>query len=465
MGGTIDTYRYTREYRISNAHLFRECLQKAGVNLEMTDEELTDRIIENITDYHRWNRQSHIELPSRLIWSRYVFPDLNPAVFETLGEELSFLYETRFYIREVRPEIPGVLRSIQEMGLKIGVVSNTPSLRQVPYNLEEYGIRDFVSVVVLSSEYGRRKPDPAIFYYAARQANAPTGSCAFVGDKINRDILGARRAGFGLAVKIHHMYDDGEQDDGAAPDATISNMEELLPLLEEAIKEGARAATRLQGRKIKAIFFDAGDILYHRPVKDLNLNEFLHGKQLNPAPNFEQEKQRLKDLAFSGKFPRHEYYRQVIRLYGLDDPQEIEEGVAAISLDDNTVAIPEGVPETINALKSMGYILGIITDTAMPFTRKLDWFDQYGFGRVWDLVISSKELGARKPAPCMYEEALAQTCLRPDEAVFIGHKTSELMGAHLVGLNTIAVNYDPDAKADYYIEKITDLLQVPILKI
>jgi len=36
------------------------------------------------------------------------------------AEELSFFFETRFYRREMRPEVPAVLEAIKEMGLKSG---------------------------------------------------------------------------------------------------------------------------------------------------------------------------------------------------------------------------------------------------------------------------------------------------------------------------------------------------------
>lgn len=465
MGGTIDTFRYTREYRVSNAHYFRECLLRAGITLDLTDEQIADKITRDISAYHRWNRESLIELRSAEIWSRYIFNDINvdPKVFAQIGEELSLIYETKFYMRVRRPEVPGVLQAIKEMGLKIGCVSNTASIDQVPYSLKEYGIYEYFDPIVLSSEYGRRKPDPSIFYYAARRADLPTGSCAFVGDKINRDILGARRAGFRLAVQIKHAYDDGETDKGATPDAVIHNMEELLPILEQAINEDEHQTQSKKERRIKAIFFDAGDILYYRPQKNLHLNKFLEGKDLKQAPDFEVKAKKIRDLAFSGKLPRHEYYRELLHLYGVDDPDEINNGMTAISLDDDTVSIPEGVPDTVNTLKSLGFIMGIITDTAMPFSRKLSWFDKHGFGRVWDVVISSKELGVRKPSPSMYQKALTQTGIRADEAVFVGHKTSELKGARELGLKTIAFNYDKGAPADYYIENFSDLLKVPLL--
>ena len=465
VGGTIENFRFTKEFRLNQVHYFRECLQGAGVLLPQNDQELTDLISAGITAYRKWTLTSQIELSTFEIWSKYVFTNLpiDPVALQQISEELSYIYETKFYLRELRPEIPEVLAAIQQMGLKIGCISNTQSLTQVPQTLENYQISQYFSPIVLSSQYGRRKPDPAIFYHAARLANLPTSACAYIGDKINRDVLGARKAGFRLALQIRHIYDDGEKDEGAVPDAIIHSMTELLPILEADMQCSKQNNHPVENKSIKAIFFDAGDILYHRPERDKYLKSFLSGKKIQPAPDFESERSRLKDLAFSGQIKRHDYYEKVIRLYGIEDEQDIQEGMAAISKDDDTVAIFSGVPETINKLKEKGYILGIITDTAMPFSRKLNWFDQYGFGQVWDVVISSKEIGVRKPNRIMYEEAIQQTGLKPSEAVFVGHKAYELEGARAVGFKTIAFNYEKHAVADVYIDNFSDLLQVPLL--
>lgn len=465
VGGTIESFRFTKEFRLNQVHYFRECLENAGIMLHKDDAELTELISTGITAYRKWNFSSQVELPTFDIWSKYVFNNIaiDLAALRSISEELSFLYETKFYIRELRPELPEVLAAIQLMGLKLGCISNTQSLTQVPRTLEKYGISQYFNPIVLSSQYGRRKPDPSIFFQAARLANLPTSACAYIGDKINRDVLGARRAGFRLALQIRHVYDDGEKDEGAVPDAIIHSMTELPPILEADLLHSRQSNHPVGENSVKAIFFDAGDILYHRPERDKHLRAFLAGKKTNPAPNFDSERSRLKDLAFSGQIKRHDYYEKVIRLYGIENEQEIQEGMAAISKDDDTVAIFNGVPETINLLKQKGYILGIITDTAMPFARKLNWFDQHGFGQVWDVVISSKEIGVRKPNRMMYEEAIQQTGLKPCEAVFVGHKAYELEGARAVGLKTIAFNYEKNAVADAYIENFSDLLQVPLL--
>ncbi len=465
VGGTLETYTCTREYRIQNTGVLRDLLTEAGIVLPLDDEQLYEVITSGIRDYRRWSIDSMIELSTSEIWSRYVFKDLvaDKEGLYKISEKLSCLYELFYYVREMRPEVPFVLAEIKKMGLRIGCISNTQSVTQVPTSLKKYGIAGYFDPVVLSSVYGRRKPDPSIFYYAARLANSPTGACAYVGDKINRDVLGAKKAGFTLAVQVKHDFDDGEKDGGAVPDAVIDDLSGLLPLLEDALRQGKNGTPDKASESVKAIFFDAGDILYYRPERDRYLNEFLAKHPHEHAANFETERKRIKDLAFSGQIKRHDYYRELIHLYGIDDAQLVEEGMQALSRDDDTVAIFEGVPETINHLKEMGYILGIITDTAMPFTRKLNWFDEHGFGRVWDVVISSKEVGVRKPAPMMYQEALNQTGIKPDEALFVGHKTHELDGARAVGLRTVAFNYDRDAKADIYIENFNDLLTIPLL--
>jgi putative hydrolase of the HAD superfamily len=466
VGGTLETFSCTRELRIANTSVFRKLMVEHGVELEMSDEALYEMITSGISAYRKWSIDSMIELGTFEIWSDYVFKhhEVPNNVLEKISEQLSYLYEMNYYVREMRPEVPSVLKAIKQLGLRIGCISNTQSVTQVPLTLKRYGIDEYFDTVILSSIYGRRKPDPSIFYQAARLANSPTGACAYIGDKINRDVLGSKRAGYQFSLQVKHNFDDGELDEGATPDAVFNDLSELIQFLERALNEECTTVQKCTACKVKAIFFDAGDILYYRPERNKHLQEFLDRRKATPVPGFEAERKRIKDLAFSGQMKRHDYYRELIRLYGITDPEGIEEGMRAVSLDDNTVAIVDGVPETVNALKDKGFLLGIITDTAMPFTRKLNWFDEHGFGRVWDVVISSKELGVRKPDPSMYEEAIHQTGLRPAEAVFVGHKTHELDGAHAVGLKTVAFNYDDDARADVYIEKFSDLLDISLLE-
>lgn len=462
MGGTIETFNFTHALRLEATAVIQQRLYQVGIDLRLRDEQLLAVITKGLERYKSWSVQTLDELPPLRVWSEYIFPEQDVELdrLAPIAEELSFLVETRFYCRTMRPEMPAVLEAIQQMGLKIGLISNVNSRGQVLANLEQYGIIHYFNPIVLSSTYGRRKPDPAIFHYAARLANAPASECVYVGDRINRDILGAQRAGFRLAVQIRHNFEQGEIDEGAIPDVVINNMTELVEVLHAEITHtSASKPTSL----IQAILFDAGDILYHRPHRGRQFNTFLRKLALNPDNPHIAEKEELANQAYQGQISQDDYREAIVRLYGVTQPELIERGKQIIGTEDNNVLFFSGVRETLVALKEMGYLLGIVTDTASPVYVKLRWFEKGGFGMVWDSIISSKELGVRKPDPRLYQAALRQLGLTADQAIFVGHKATELDGARAVGLKTVAFNYEKSAKADFYIEKFADLRKVHLL--
>ena len=346
------------------------------------------------------------------------------------------------------------------MGLKIGLISNVNSRGQVPTNLKEYGIFDYFHPIVLSSEYGSRKPDPAIFYHAARLANVPTSQCVYVGDRIARDIVGARRAGFGMAIQIRHDFDHGEDDRGATPDAVIGNMTRLLEILNA---ECDIQPMHPNPGKIQALIFDAGDILYFRPQRGSEFAAFLTGLGMEVNPNHRQQKKEIEYQAYRGQITHDEYREAIVRMYGITQPDLVARGKQALIDDDSNVQFFEGVAGTLSALKKQGFLLAIVTDTANSISTKLKWFERGGFGHVWDAIISSMDIGTRKPEPQIYQAALQQLGVTADQAVFVGHRASELAGALAIGMQTIAFNYDEDAQADFFIEKFSDLLKLPVL--
>jgi putative hydrolase of the HAD superfamily len=456
MGGTIETFGYTPELRQQATPAIADFLHQAGIDLPLRGTQLYEAIQSGLERYKRWSIQTMEELPAQRIWSEYVFAgmEIDPARLAAAADDLMVLVETRYYQRSMRPEIPQVLESLRQMGLKIGLISNVASRGLVPLNLETYAIRGYFDPVVLSSEYGRRKPDPAIFHYAARLADVPTSACAYVGDRVRRDIDGARRAGFGLAVQIKHDFRHGENDAGATPDALIEDMRELLDVLREA-----QASAPIPQPKVRAIIFDAGDILYYRTERGKYFTAFLRELGLEPDPALHQARKAIEHQAYRGQITHTAYREAVVRLYGVTRPDLVERGKQALIDDDANVVFFDGVKDTLLALKARGCLLAIITDTANSISAKLSWFERGGFGHVWDSIISSMDLGTRKPDPRIYQAAFRQLGVTPDQAVFVGHRAVELEGARAVGLRTIAFNYDPDARADCCIQRFADLPQ------
>ena len=247
MGGTIDTHSYDRTAGVRATEEIRLLLSRGGVTINLSDEELYDRINEGLAAYRQWREVSLIELPPEKVWREFVLKTrhLTPGQLEEVAEELAYTVETRYYQRSMRPEVPRVLETLRAMGLKLGIISNIQSRGQVPGDLCRYGIRHYFNPVVLSCEYGRRKPDPAIFRHAARLANTPARSCVHIGDRISRDILGAKRAGFALALQIRHAFKETPDPDTPKPDAVLDTMAELPALLEPAAASIKKYSTGL----------------------------------------------------------------------------------------------------------------------------------------------------------------------------------------------------------------------------
>ncbi len=168
------------------------------------------------------------------MWAEYILPDrgLSGERLAAAAEDLTFFYETHYQVRRLRPEAPAVLETLHQKGFRLAIISNIISRRLVPYKLEEYGIAHYFDPVVTSSIFGWRKPNERIFHEATRLMGLPPAACAYVGDTVSRDVIGARRAGYGLAIQIESFLTakiDGETG-GVRPDAVVRDLMEIVGL-------------------------------------------------------------------------------------------------------------------------------------------------------------------------------------------------------------------------------------------
>jgi putative hydrolase of the HAD superfamily len=466
MGGTIDTFWYSPEMRLQATPGLQQLLSAYGIDLNLSDAHLYNLVTGGLARYHQWRLETLEELPVSAVWRNYILADY-PYDFPQLdanADDLMVWIETQYYRRQMRPEMPSVLAEIQNLGYKIGLISNVTSHGQVPQNLCQYGIKHYFNPIVLSSEYGRRKPDPAIFHYAARLSNSPTSECIYIGDRISRDIVGAKRAGFKLAIQIRHDFNHGESDDGAIPDLIVNNMNELLELLKNEYQDRLNTSVdKKDTRKIKAVLFDADGVLYYRKNKDQELAPFIKAHAIPCPDNIEPEIAKLRHQAFIGQISFEQYKAGVLHLYGITDPALVAEGIATAIREKEQVNFWNDTLVTLKTLKARGLYLGIITDTAHPLHFKLSKLERGGIGNLWDSIIPSSEVGVQKPDPAIYRLALTQLGIEANQAVFVGHKSSELEGARNTGITTIAYNYEPGAKADIYIKQFSDLGHLDIL--
>jgi putative hydrolase of the HAD superfamily len=90
-------------------------------------------------------------------------------------------------------EVVPALERLRSAGYRLGLISNTEdNLRPV---LARTRLAAYFESLVLSSEVGSEKPDPAIFQEALRQMAVSPANAIFVGDFYSIDVVGARGVG------------------------------------------------------------------------------------------------------------------------------------------------------------------------------------------------------------------------------------------------------------------------------
>jgi FMN phosphatase YigB (HAD superfamily) len=216
---------------------------------------------------------------------------------------------------------------------------------------------------------------------------------------------------------------------------------------------------------VKAIFFNAKGVLYDRPAPDHYLQLFLeaHGLQLPSRDVLKKISPALKDQITRGRLVEGIYADAVLKACGVTSPVLFYEGEKAIQRDRaNIVLFPDAIP-TLGSLKERGFKLGIITDTIVPREEKIAWMKSCGLDIEWDAYVNSLELGTRKPDPLMYQEAMRRAGVVASGSVYVGRKKQELAGAKHEGMTTIAFNYAAGVEADVYLQKLSDLLELPFL--
>jgi HAD superfamily hydrolase (TIGR01662 family) len=170
---------------------------------------------------------------------RSALVELGVTVSDTEWSALRpLLYEAINHIVSPRLGCRETLETLTRQGYKIALISNTYWAGDLhDRHVAQYGLIDFLSVRVYSSDEPHQKPHPAIFQRTLEKIGATPSESVYIGDRIDVDIAGAHRAGM-KAVLIHSPYievDNAPQGDPAemTPDAAINELPDLPAILSQ----------------------------------------------------------------------------------------------------------------------------------------------------------------------------------------------------------------------------------------
>ena len=98
----------------------------------------------------------------------------------------------------------------------------------------------------------------------------------------------------------------------------------------------------------------------------------------------------------------------------------------------------EDTIEVLTAVKTAGLRTGVVTNRWLYGMRVLEDLAYFGLDHLIDALVSSEEVGFRKPHPFIFQKALERLAVRPDEAVMIGDSyEADILGARAAGIDAI----------------------------
>lgn len=226
MGGTLI------EFENSSWEVLNENCARQGYDF-LKKQKLIDIDYQSFVEYLRKEFEemwvSNNKILKEINFERMIF-----SLFKKLNLNITSDQKREFINRYYQPVteqislIPAAIETLnffREKHIKVGLLSNTIFPKR--FHLEElkrFGLDRYLDVAVFSSEVGFKKPHPLVFRTALEILGIDPESAAFVGDRIEEDIQGARQIGMKTILKIN---DKKESSGKIIPDAEINNLIEL----------------------------------------------------------------------------------------------------------------------------------------------------------------------------------------------------------------------------------------------
>lgn len=227
-----DTFRVIRKDEAYIRQARTEIAQLLGVKTDPMD--FYHEVIEPRYDkYREWALRFYCEAPVKELWTRWLAYDFDRERVEANADALTYAYRRTKGERVVTEGGADTVKELNARGYTLAIVSDLVGTREVDEWLDRDGLRPYFKSVQQSSICLVRKPHPAIYYYALEETGADAGKTCFVGDNLNRDIVGAKAAGLGMTIGVQYpgkvLPEINEEN---KPDMIIHHFAELLDIFQ-----------------------------------------------------------------------------------------------------------------------------------------------------------------------------------------------------------------------------------------
>jgi putative hydrolase of the HAD superfamily len=204
--------------------------------IDLRRHQLRDLWFDTMKRHQRASAELYPEFDSVAVWREIVENHATDYTLALPPEQLAnlplFLSEVYRGIgrRRLRlyPHVRGVL-DILFTRLPLALVTDGQS-SWARGELHRVGLLHYFDPIIISGDYGYRKPDSRLFEAAGERMGVAAGQTLYVGNDMHRDIYGAREAGM---QTVMFDSDQGTKEyHGCVPDHVITDHRQLLEILQ-----------------------------------------------------------------------------------------------------------------------------------------------------------------------------------------------------------------------------------------
>lgn len=214
---------------------------------------------------------------------------------------------------------------------------------------------------------------------------------------------------------------------------------------------------------IKAVFFDFGDTLWHFPDATypteerihqeitLRYKKFLSEQEILVPDSIDRLSQEIHSQwrasevrADAGEFQSPDYLAIVHSVFEVEGIELSDSQVATLWELSNAgtsflgCRLFEDVFDTLNWLREGGIQIGAITNRAHGGSSFLEELRDKGILQYFDVVVSSDQVGVRKPHSVIFQQALTELGVKPENAMHVGDRLqADIEGARHAGLTAV----------------------------
>ncbi len=154
---------------------------------------------------------------------------ISPTPIRTAAEAYGVaLPEWDNSLEKLYEEVPDIIKGLYGK-YKLGIIANQSLGTQE--RIDNWGIGKYFDVVMASAEAGCAKPDPRIFTMALQKAKCEPNEAVMVGDRLDNDIVPAKKLGMKTVwVRQGYAIYQSIDDESKRPDYIVDNIGELIGL-------------------------------------------------------------------------------------------------------------------------------------------------------------------------------------------------------------------------------------------